>query len=208
MVVILGLTGSIAMGKSTAALFFRRLGVPVWDADAAVHRLYSTDKALVAAVEAAFSGTTKAGEIDRDALGRAVLGNPDALARLEAIVHPVVARDRTRFLLAAARRRETLVVLDVPLLFETGMDRACDGVAVVSAPAFVQRYRVLVRPGMTQDRLEALRARQMPDAEKRLRADVVIATGLGRDHHFRQIRVLMRDARRLHPGVWGPAFNM
>jgi len=170
----LGLTGSIGMGKSTVAAMFADFGVPVFDADAAVHRLQGPAGRLVAAIEAAFPDTTGPTGVDRTALGEAVLGDPEALRRLERIVHPAVAEERTAFL--AAHADAPLVVFDVPLLFETGGDRNVDQVVVVSASAEVQRARVLARGGMTAARLDAILARQMPDAEKRARADHVIAT--------------------------------
>ena len=171
----LGLTGSIGMGKSTVAAMFAARGVPVFDADAAVHRLQGPGGRLVAAIEAAFPGTTGANGVDRAALGEAVLGDPGALRRLEALVHPAVAEERRAFLDTNAQ--VPLVLLDIPLLFETGGEAQVDRIAVVSAPADVQRARVLARPGMTPERFAAILARQTPDAEKRARADFVIATG-------------------------------
>lgn len=175
--IVLGLTGSIAMGKSTTALMFRQAGIPVHDADSAVHALYAGK--AVPLIEAAFPGTTAAGVVDRQRLGEAVLGRPEALARLEAIVHPLVAEDRDAFLKRAEREGAPLVVLDVPLLFETGSERYCDYVAVVTAPAEVQRERVLSRPGMTEEKFEKLLASQMSDSEKRRRADFIIDTSRG-----------------------------
>lgn len=171
----LGLTGSIGMGKSTVAAMFADEGVPVFDADATVHRLQGPEGALVAAIEAAFPDTTSALGVDRTLLREAVLGDDAAMARLEAIVHPAVAEARERFL--ALNQGAPLVVLDIPLLFEAGGFADMDRIAVVSAPAEVQRARVLARPGMTAARFEAILARQMPDAEKRARADFVIPTG-------------------------------
>jgi dephospho-CoA kinase len=170
----LGLTGSIGMGKSTVAAMFARAGVPVFDADAVVHRLQGPGGGLVAAIEAAFPDTTGPEGVDRTALGEAVLGDPAALKRLEALVHPAVAAERARFL--AEHADAPIVLLDIPLLFETGGEARVDKVAVVSAPPEVQRARVLSRPGMTPERLEAILARQTPDAEKRARADFVIDT--------------------------------
>jgi dephospho-CoA kinase len=171
----LGLTGSIGMGKSTVAAMFAARGVPMFDADAAVHRMQGPDGRLVAAIEAAFSGTTGPQGVDRTALAEAVLGDPVALKRLESIVHPAVAEERADFLNANAQA--PLVLLDIPLLFETGGEAQVDSIAVVSAPADVQRARVLARPGMTPERFAAILARQLPDAEKRTRADFVIDTG-------------------------------
>jgi len=172
---VLGLTGSIGMGKSTVAAMFADEGVPVFDADAQVHRLQGPGGRLVAAIEAAFPGTTGDSGVERPLLGKAVFGNPDALNRLEAIVHPAVAEERARFL--ETNDEQPLVVLDIPLLFEAGGWQQVDRIAVVSAPAEVQRARVLARPGMTEDRFESILAKQMPDAQKRERADFVIPTG-------------------------------
>jgi dephospho-CoA kinase len=175
MTIVLGLTGSIGMGKSTVAAMFRAQGVPVFDADAAVHALQGPSGGLVAEIEALFPGTTGASGVDRQALGRAVLHDKAALARLERLIHPAVARLQREFL--RRHRAHRLVVLDIPLLFEKGGWRRVDRIAVVSAPAWVQRRRVLARPGMTAGRLARIRALQMPDAEKRARADYVIPTG-------------------------------
>lgn len=193
---VLGLTGGIGMGKSTAAAMFRRLGVPVFDADATVHRLQARGGRAVRPIAEAFPGTVRDGRVDREALRRAVLGNPAALKRLERIVHPLVREEERRFLARARRRGEKLVVLDIPLLFETGGDRRVDEVVVVSAPPAVQRARVLLRGGMTEERLAAILARQMPDAQKRRRANYVIRTGLSRHHAQRAIRRLVERLRR------------
>jgi dephospho-CoA kinase len=171
----LGLTGSIGMGKSTVAAMFAQEGVPVFDADAAVHRLQGPAGALVGAIEALFPGTTGSAGVDRTALAERVLGAPELLRKLEALVHPAVARERRAFLDAHAGA--PVVLLDIPLLFEAGGAAEVDKIAVVSAPAEVQRARVLARPGMTADKFEHILARQMPDAEKRARADFVIPTG-------------------------------
>jgi dephospho-CoA kinase len=192
---VLGLTGSIGMGKTTAANTFRRLRVPVFDADAAVHRLQGPGGAAVRPIEAAFPGTTKDGRVVREALRARVLGDPAALARLEAIMHPLVRRAEQRFLAAQRRAGARLVVLDIPLLFETGGRDHVDAVVVVSAPAAVQRSRVLRRRGMTPERLAAILARQMPDAQKRRRADFVVHTGQSRHAAQRAIRRLVREMR-------------
>lgn len=192
---VLGLTGGIGMGKSTATNTFRRLRVPVFDADAAVHGLQARGGRAVRPIGAAFPEAVRDGQVDREALRRAVLGNPEALKRLERIVHPLVRQEERRFMAAARRRGERLVVLDVPLLFETGGAGRCDAVVVVTAPAAVQRWRVLRRPGMTQDRLRAILARQTPDREKRRRADHLVQTGLSRHHAQRKIRALVREVR-------------
>ncbi len=187
--IILGLTGSVGMGKSTAAAMLRRLGLPVHDSDAAVHRLLAPQGAAVAAVAAAFPGVqTVAGGIDRPRLGRRVFGDPPALRRLEGILFPLVRRSQEHFLRQARARRAPLVVLDIPLLFETDGALRCDKVVVVSAPAARQRARVMARPGMTEARFRAILAQQMPDAEKRRRADYVVPTGLGRAVTFRRLR--------------------
>jgi dephospho-CoA kinase len=193
--IILGLTGSIAMGKSTAAAMFRRLGVPVFDADDSVHRHLAADRQAIAKIAAAFPGVAPEGRIDRAALARAVFGNDAALNRLERILHPLVDADQERFLKIAARHGATLVVLDIPLLFETGRERHCDAVAVVSAPAFVQLQRLKARPGMDRRRLEKTLARQMPDAEKRRRADYIIPTGRSRGETMRTITRIVRELR-------------
>ena len=183
---ILGLTGSIGMGKSTAARQLRRLGVPVHDADATVHRLMRRGGAAVPAVARAFAGVVRDGAVDRAELGRLVFADPAALRRLEAILHPMVRAAEARFVAACRRRRRRLAVLDVPLLFETGGERRCDAVAVVTAPAFLQAQRVLARPGMNAARLAGIRGQQVADRVKRRRADFVVATGLGRRHSLRK----------------------
>ena len=176
---ILGLTGSIGMGKSETARMFERRGIPVYDADAAVHRLYEKGGAAVEPVSAAFPGTLKDGAIDRQALGAAVLGRPGELERLERIVFPLLRGEREAWLKAQDHAGHPLIVLDIPLLFETGAEGGVDFVVVVSAPADVQKSRVLERPGMTPAKLDAILAKQMPDAEKRRRADAVLETGTG-----------------------------
>jgi dephospho-CoA kinase len=200
--VILGLTGSIAMGKTTAANAFRRLGVPVHDSDAEVHKLLGPGGAAVARIEDAFPGVVKDGAVDRAALGARVFGDPLALKRLESILHPLVTASRERFLRQAARRRERVVILDIPLLYEVGADTLCDAVVVVSAPKYLQRLRALRRPGMTAERLSAVLARQLPDDVKRARADFVIPTGLGRAVSLRQIRIVLKVARAMVGRHW------
>ncbi|HZO44525.1 MAG TPA: dephospho-CoA kinase [Xanthobacteraceae bacterium] len=186
---ILGLTGSLGMGKSTAARFFAEAGVPVHDADAVVHRLYEGE--AVAAIEAAFPGTTAAGKVDRNKLAARVLGDAAALQRLEAIVHPLVQEAERRLLAEAAANGEKVAVLDIPLLFETGGDRRVDAVVVVSAPPDVQRARVLERPGMTIEKLESILSKQMPDAEKRRRADFVVDSSQGFESARAQVRAIL-----------------
>ncbi len=173
--ITLALTGSIGMGKSTVAAMFERAGVPVFDADAVVRKLQGPGGALVRAIEERFPGTTKDGAVDRDALTRRVLSDPAELAALEAIVHPAVHHERTRFIVEHGD--SPALLFEIPLLFETGGGEAFDKVIVVSAPAEVQRRRVLERPGMSEEKLEALLARQMPDEEKKKRADFVVDTG-------------------------------
>jgi len=177
--VIVGLTGSIGMGKSTAAKMLRQMGVPVYDADAAVHALQAPGGAALPAIEAAFPGVVKGGVLDRQALGQRVFGNKEALRRLEAIVHPLVGQQQRRFLRAAARRRQPIVVLDIPLLFEGAGERRVDATLVVSAPAFLQRRRVLARPGMSDERFAGILRQQVPDPLKRRKATIVVPTGLG-----------------------------
>ena len=182
---ILGLTGSIGMGKSTAAAMFEREGIPVFDADAEVHRLQGPGGALVATIEARFPGTTGSNGVDRQKLGALVLGNTHELAALEAIIHPAVGKAQKRFL--ARNRARDVVVLDIPLLFEKGGWRKVGAIAVVSAPAWMQRKRVMRRPGMTVAKLKAIRRLQVPDRVKRSRADFIIETGRPKSETHRQI---------------------
>ena len=177
--VIVGLTGSIGMGKSTAATMLRQMGVPVYDADAAVHALQAPGGLALPPIEAAFPGVVKDGVLDRQALGARVFGDKAALRRLEAIVHPLVGQRQRAFLKRASFRRAPLVVLDIPLLFEGLGERRVDATLVVSAPAFLQRRRVMARPGMTAGRLDGILRQQVPDALKRRKATIVIPTGLG-----------------------------
>ena len=192
---ILGLTGSIGMGKTTAAAMLRRLGVPVHDADATVHALFAVGGAAVAAVDAAFPGVVAGGAVDRGRLGAVVFGDPAALKRLEAIVHPLVRAAERDFLARQRRLGAALVVLDVPLLLETGGGRRCHKVAVVSCAAFLQAQRVLSRRGMTAERLAAIRAKQMSDAEKRRLADFIIPTGMGKPLALRRLKAAVRVMR-------------
>ncbi|HEV2082326.1 MAG TPA: dephospho-CoA kinase [Brevundimonas sp.] len=177
--IVLGLTGSIGMGKSTTARLFAEAGAVVWNADDAVHALYARGGAAVGPVGEAFPGVVSDGAVDRDRLAQALGDDREAFRRLETIVHPLVGQGRLADLEAARRRGVKLAVLDIPLLFETGGDRGVDAVVVVTAPQEVQRARVLARPGMTEDRLDAILARQTPDAEKRARADFVVDTSHG-----------------------------
>lgn len=202
--VILGLTGSIGMGKSTAAEMFRTLHVPVYDSDAEVHRVMAPAGRAVDAVEAAFPGVTVDGGIDRARLRDRVFGDAEALRRLEAILHPMVAEGRGRFLRYCAARRAALVVLDIPLLFETGNDRDCDATLVVSAPRFLQEARVLSRPGMTRETLANILGHQMPDAEKRRRADFVVPSNLGRGVTLRRLKEIVTLLSRRKGTKWPP----
>ena len=188
---VLCLTGSLGMGKSATARFFAEAGVPVHDSDAAVHALYEGE--AVAAVEAAFPGTTAGGKVDRTELAARVLNDKAALARLEAIVHPLVGAARDAFLAEAQGRGAAAVVLDIPLLFEIAAEPLCDAVVVVSAPTELQRQRAFERPGMTEEKFSAIVAKQMPDAEKRRRADFVVDSSQGFDHARAQVRDILRS---------------
>ncbi len=192
MMVVIGLTGSLGMGKTTAARFFAEAGVPVYDADETVHRLYGGEAAPL--IEAAFPGTSGEHGVDRAKLARAVLGDTAALARLEAIVHPLVRREELHFLDAARQAGARIAVVDIPLLFETGGDRRVDAVVVVSAPEPIQRARVMARPGMTEEKFRALIAKQVPDAEKRRRADFVVDTSRDYDSTRAQVHAILRQA--------------
>jgi dephospho-CoA kinase len=195
-VIVLGLTGSIGMGKSTAAMTLQRLGVPLFDADRAVHQLLAPRGAAVELVAASFPGVRAAkGGIDRSLLGQHVFADAEALLRLERIIHPMVEAREKRFLAFARARREPIVVLDIPLLFESGSERRCDYVLVVSAPLLVQRQRVLRRHGMTEKRFAAILSNQMPDSEKRRRADFLVSTGLSRGLSLRRLRAIVRLLR-------------
>ena len=193
---VLGLTGSIGMGKTTAAKVLRRMGLPLHDADRAVHRLLAKGGAAVGTVEAAFPGVVADGAVDRERLAAQVFEDRAALKRLEAILHPAVRRATRAFLGRHARERRPMVVLDIPLLFETGGAARCDAVVVVTAPSFVQRNRVMRRRGMTLARFQAILAKQMPDREKRRRADFVVNTGLSKAATLRQLRAIVTLLRR------------
>jgi len=195
---ILCLTGSVGMGKSTAAKFFAEAGVPVHDSDAVVHALYEGE--AVPLVERAFPGATADGKVDRNKLATMVLGDDAALAKLQAIVHPLVAAARDAFLAEAQIRNAPVVVLDVPLLFETGGERHCDAVVVVSAPADLQRQRVLGRPGMTEEKFAALLAKQTPDPEKRQRADFIVDSSQELEDARAQVRDILRLVHKMREG--------
>lgn len=188
--IVLGLTGSVGMGKSATAKMFREEGVPVFDADVAVHRLYESKAAPL--IEAAFPGTTLSGRVDRERLSAKVMGDANALKKLESIVHPLVREERREFLAQAKASGAKAVLLDIPLLFETESGEAVDKVVVVSAPAEVQRKRVLAREGMTEEKFKAILARQMPDAEKRRRADFVVDTSHGFEAARENVRTILR----------------
>ena len=192
---VLCLTGSLGMGKSKTAQFFAEEGIPVHDSDATVHALYAGEVASL--IEQAFPGVTSAGKVDRGKLAAMVLGNEAAIARLEAIVHPLVSAAREKFLAHAQAAGAPVVVLDVPLLFESGAQYGCDAVVVVSAPPEVQRRRAMERPGMTEEKFAALTARQMPDAEKRAHADFIVDTSQSFEHARAQVRDILRLVARM-----------
>ena len=192
---VLGLTGSIGMGKSTTAKFFAEAGVPVLDADAIVHALYESD--AVPLIEKEFPGTTRAGKVDRQKLGAYVIGNAEALKKLEAIVHPLYRRAERDFLAAGQAAGNDIVVLDVPLLFETGGAARVDAVVVATAPAEMQQARLLAREGMTLEKFLALLEKQMPDAEKRAKADFLVDTSKGFDSAREQVRAILKAAANL-----------
>ncbi len=198
---VVGLTGSIGMGKSSAVAMLRRMRIPVHDADAAVHRLIGPDGGAVAEIAEAFPGVVRAGIVDRRRLGNRVFKDPAARARLEAILHPRVRAAAEAFIKAQNRQRRDLAVLDIPLLYETGGEKLCDAVIVVSAPALVQRQRVMKRPGMTRQKFEGILAAQVSDAEKRRRADFVVETGLSKGATLRQLRAIVT---LLRGGGWRP----
>ncbi len=193
---IIGLTGSIGMGKSETAKMFRRLGVPVHDADASVHKLFAKGGRAVGPVGTAFPSTVENSAVNRKALGKQVFGNSEALKKLESIVHPLVGEEKQKFLRRAALARHKIVVLDIPLLFETGGDKSCDLVVVVSAPKFLQTQRVMARPDMTADKLASIRGAQLDDTLKRRRADFVINTGNGRYFAFKQVQKVIKSVRK------------
>lgn len=192
---VLCLTGSLGMGKTTAARYFAEAGVPVHDSDAVVHALY--EGKAVPAIEQAFPGSTSGGKVDRAKLAAMVLNDPAALARLEAIVHPLVSESTDEFLADARARGASVVVLDVPLLFETDTHRRCDAVVVVSAPGDVQRRRVLERPGMTEEKFAAILAKQLPDEEKRRRADFIVDSSKDFDHARGQVRDILQAVAKM-----------
>ena len=195
--IVLGLTGSIGMGKSTTAKLFAEAGAPVYDADAAVHLLYEGE--AVPAIEAAFPGTTANGKVDRNELSARVVHDPSAMRRLEQIVHPMLGASRQKFLVEAERSGAPVAVVDVPLLFETGGEGRVDAVVVVTTSPEIQRERILARPNMTDEKLDAILARQMPDAEKRRRANFVVDTSHGLDPVRMRIRDILEVAAKMTP---------
>ncbi|SDD29731.1 dephospho-CoA kinase [Kordiimonas lacus] len=190
---IIGLTGSIGMGKSETAKMFARLGVPVFDADATVRQLQAPGGRALGPIEEAFPGVVKDGALDRDALGKIVFADPDAKKKLEAIMHPMVAEERIDFFNKAEDEGAKMVVFDIPLLFETGGEKACDKVVVVSAPPEIQRERVLARDGMTEEKFNQILKAQVPDDDKRARADYVVESNFGLDHAFRQVEAIVKE---------------
>lgn len=203
--IVLGLTGSIGMGKSTAANMFRAMGVPVYDADATVHDLLAGDRDVRSKIDARFPGVVSGDLVDRQALGAAVFGDPDARRDLENILHPPVRRAADRFLRKHEFLRAALVVLDIPLLYETGGAQRVDAVVVVSAPAALQRRRVMSRPGMDAKRFAGILASQLPDQEKRRRADFVVETGLGKAYTFAKLKRIVQAIRTAQSGSRGSA---
>jgi dephospho-CoA kinase len=192
---LLGLTGSIGMGKSTTAKLFAEAGVPVYDADATVHRVYEGEAAP--AMEAAFPGSTRNGKVDRQKLSAMVVNNPEAMTRLEKIVHPMLRSHQQKFLSDAEKSGAQVAVLDIPLLFETGGENRVDAVVVVTTTPDIQRARILERENMTPDKLEAILARQLPDAEKRKRADFIVDTGHGLEPVRERIREILAEAVKM-----------
>ncbi len=199
---ILGLTGSIGMGKSTLASVFRRFGVPVYDADAAVHSLMAPGGDAYALIRKTFPSVCPKHEIDRKLLGDIVFADNEALDCLEALLHPLVRRHKQIFLNRSARQRSRVVVLDVPLLYETSGQNICDAVVVVTAPKFVQRARVMSRPGMTAEKFERILVKQVPDVVKRQYADFVVQTGIGRLESLRRVRHIIGVTQTLMPNKW------
>ena len=203
--IILGLTGSIGMGKTTTAGLFRKFGIPVHDSDATVHAMMARGGEAAETVASLFPNVLKEGVIDRSALGSVVFNDPAALDTLESVLHPLVRKHEHQFLTNAARRHEAVVLLDIPLLFETGGEQRCDAVTVATAPAFIQRQRALRRPGMTPDRFASILARQIPDADKCFNADFLVPTGLGIAFSLRAVRDIVRVAQEIPASRWGPA---
>ena len=195
--IVLGVTGSIAMGKSTVSSMLSHLNSPIHDADKTVHELMNANGRAYYEIAKSFPAAVQANGIDRTKIGQEVFGNPEKLKELEDILHPLVREARDKFIRQQNRYKSRLVILDVPLLYETGGDKDCDKVVVVSAPYFIQRQRALARQGMTQTKFNDILKRQLPDREKRRRADVVIPTGLGKAHTYRVLKRLIRDLKEI-----------
>ncbi|MCK9993572.1 MAG: dephospho-CoA kinase [Alphaproteobacteria bacterium] len=200
--VIVGLTGSIGMGKSETAKMFRRLGIAVYDADAAVHGIYAPGGSAVAPIEEAFPGVTGPNGVDRDALAKRVLNDPAALKKLESIVHPLVGLEQQKFLAQAAAEKAEMIVIDVPLLYETGGQKRVDCVVLVSAPYELQRERVLERPGMSEEKFQSILAKQVPDAHKREQADYIIDSSKGLEAAMAQVEALIPLLRKVPARAW------
>lgn len=200
--VIVGLTGSIGMGKSETAKIFRTLGIPVYDADAAVHAIYAPGGSAVAPIEAAFPGVTNVNGVDREALAKLVLNDAAALKKLESIVHPLVGLEQQKFLQQAAADKADIIVIDVPLLYETGGQKRVDCVVLVSAPYELQRERVLARSGMHEEKFQAILAKQVPDAEKRQQADYIIDSSQGIEPAMAQVRALIPLLKKVPARAW------
>ncbi len=200
--VIVGLTGSIGMGKSETAKMFRRLGIAVYDADAAVHGIYAPGGSAVAPIEEAFPGVTGPNGVDRDALAKRVLNDPAALKKLESIVHPLVGLEQQKFLAQAAAEKAEMIVIDVPLLYETGGQKRVDCVVLVSAPYELQRERVLERPGMSEEKFQSILAKQVPDAQKREQADYIIDSSKGLEAAMAQVEALIPLLRKVPARAW------
>lgn len=200
--VIVGLTGSIGMGKSETAKMFRRLGIAVYDADAAVHGIYAPGGSAVAPIEEAFPGVTGPNGVDRDALAKRVLNDPAALKKLESIVHPLVGLEQQKFLAQAAAEKAEIIVIDVPLLYETGGQKRVDCVVLVSAPYELQRERVLARPGMSEEKFQSILAKQVPDAQKREQADYIIDSSKGLEAAMAQVEALIPLLRKVPARAW------
>ncbi|HEX4890378.1 MAG TPA: dephospho-CoA kinase [Alphaproteobacteria bacterium] len=200
--VIVGLTGSIGMGKSETAKMFRRLGIAVYDADAAVHGIYAPGGSAVAPIEEAFPGVTGPNGVDRDALAKRVLNDPAALKKLESIVHPLVGLEQQKFLAQAAAEKAEMIVIDVPLLYETGGQKRVDCVVLVSAPYELQRERVLARPGMSEEKFQSILAKQVPDAQKREQADYIIDSSKGLEAAMAQVEALIPLLRKVPARAW------
>lgn len=200
--VIVGLTGSIGMGKSETAKMFRRLGIAVYDADAAVHGIYAPGGSAVAPIEEAFPGVTGPNGVDRDALAKRVLNDPAALKKLESIVHPLVGLEQQKFLAQAAAEKAEIIVIDVPLLYETGGQKRVDCVVLVSAPYEMQRERVLARPGMSEEKFQSILAKQVPDAQKREQADYIIDSSKGLEAAMAQVEALIPLLRKVPARAW------